>query len=48
MLELVNQMENGGDLSQIKGIAYKEKATGQINRTFPPSLVDDLESLPSP
>src|SRR5208283_1065549 len=28
MLELVNRFENGGVLSQIKGIAYKDKDTG--------------------
>jgi anaerobic magnesium-protoporphyrin IX monomethyl ester cyclase len=48
MLELVNQFENGGDLSQIKGIAYKDKGTGQVKRTTPRGLVDDLDKLPPP
>jgi len=48
MLELVNQFENGGDLSQIKGIAYRDKGTGQIRRTSPRGLVDDLDRLPPP
>ena len=48
MLELVNQLENGGDFSQIKGIAYKDKDTGQVKRTSPRGLVDDLDRLPPP
>ncbi len=48
MLELINQFVNGGDLSQIKGIAYKDKATGQVKLTSPRGLVDDLDRLPPP
>ena len=48
MLELVNRFENGGDLSQIKGIAYKDKDTGQVKRTPPRGLFDDLDRLPPP
>ena len=48
MLEIVDQFANGGDLSQIKGIAYKDKATGQVKRTSPRELVDDLDTLPPP
>jgi anaerobic magnesium-protoporphyrin IX monomethyl ester cyclase len=48
MLELVGQLENGGDLSQINGIAYKDKETGQIKRTPSRTLVDDLDMLPPP
>ena len=48
MLELVNQFENGGDLSQVKGIAYKDKDTGQVKRTHPRGLIDDLDKMPLP
>ncbi|HYA78286.1 MAG TPA: radical SAM protein [Verrucomicrobiae bacterium] len=48
MLEIVDELANGGDLSQIKGIAYKDKATGQVKRTSPRELVDDLDTLPPP
>ena len=48
MLELVNQFENGGDLSQVKGIAYKDKDTGQVKRTDPRGLIDDLDKMPLP
>ena len=48
MLELVRQLENGGDLSQIEGIAYRDKETGQIRQTAPRLLIEDLDKLPSP
>ena len=48
MLDLVNQFENGGDFSQIRGIAYKDKDTGQVKLTSPRGLVADLDDLPSP
>jgi anaerobic magnesium-protoporphyrin IX monomethyl ester cyclase len=48
MLELVNQFENGGDLSQIKGIAYRDKKTSQVKLTPTRGLVKDLDRLPSP
>jgi len=48
MLELVNQFINGGALSQIKGIAYRDKDTGQVKRTSPRGLVNDLDRLPPP
>ena len=48
MLEIVKQFENGGDLSQIRGIAYKDKDTGQVKRTSPRGLVEDLDNLPPP
>ena len=48
MLELVKQLENGGDLSQIKGIAYRGKDTGKIRMTPPRILVKDLDKLPAP
>jgi anaerobic magnesium-protoporphyrin IX monomethyl ester cyclase len=48
MLELVNQFMNGGDFSQVKGIAYREKDTGQIKRTPPRGLNSNLNSFPKP
>ena len=48
MLELVNQFENGGDLSQIKGIAYKDKDTGQVIADFSAGFGGRLDSLPPP
>jgi anaerobic magnesium-protoporphyrin IX monomethyl ester cyclase len=48
MLELVKHLENGGDLSQIEGIAYRDKDTGQIRHTAPRLLIEDLDKLPSP
>jgi anaerobic magnesium-protoporphyrin IX monomethyl ester cyclase len=48
MLEIVNQFVNGGDLAQIKGIAYKDKDTGQVKWTSPRGLVEDLDRLPPP
>jgi anaerobic magnesium-protoporphyrin IX monomethyl ester cyclase len=48
MLELVKQLENGGDLSEIEGIAYRDKDTGQIRQTAPRILIEDLDKMPSP
>ena len=48
MLELVNQFLNGGDFSQVKGIAYREKETGKIRRTPPRGLNSNLDSFPKP
>lgn len=48
MLELVNFAINGGKLSLVKGIAYREKTTGQIKRTPPRGLNDDLDTFPRP
>ena len=48
MLELINQFLNGGDFSQVKGIAYREKETGQIRRTPQRDLNSDLDSFPKP
>jgi anaerobic magnesium-protoporphyrin IX monomethyl ester cyclase len=48
MLELVTQSLNGGELSQIKGIAYREEQTNQVKRTPPRGLIGDLNSLPRP
>ena len=48
MLELVNQFENNGVLSQVRGIAYRDKDTGQVKKTSPRGLVDNLDILPPP
>lgn len=48
MLEIIHQFENGGNLSQIKGIAYKDKTTGTVKRTASRGLVDNLDDLPPP
>ncbi len=48
MLELVKKFENDDDLSQIKGIAYRDKVTHEVKQTSPRSLIDDLDKLPSP
>lgn len=48
MLEIVNQFKAGGDFSQVKGIAYREKDTGQIKRTPPRVLNSNLDSFPNP
>ena len=47
MLELINQFLNGGDFSQVKGIAYREKETGQIRRTPQRDLNSDLIVSPN-
>ena len=33
MLEITNQFKNGGSISKIRGIAFKDNKTGQIKRT---------------
>ena len=48
MLELVNQFVNGGDLSGIKGIVYREKTSGKIKRTSQRGLSADLNFFPNP
>ncbi|MBI4362307.1 MAG: radical SAM protein [Euryarchaeota archaeon] len=46
MLELVEALENGGDVSTIRGIAYR--ADGQVHLTEPRPWNQDLDSLPFP
>lgn len=48
MLEIVLQFEKTCDYSKVNGIAYRDKATGQIKRTPKRKVVDDLDSIPSP
>jgi anaerobic magnesium-protoporphyrin IX monomethyl ester cyclase len=44
--ELLNILEQGGDLSRLKGIGYKE---GERSLVFPPDpFLTDLDSLPHP
>lgn len=46
MLELVNQEDNGVDLSKVKGIAYKEN--GKAKFTKPREFIKNLDSIPFP
>jgi anaerobic magnesium-protoporphyrin IX monomethyl ester cyclase len=48
MLELVNLSINGGRLAEIRGIAFKDKETGQVKKTSPRPLLSDLDMLPFP
>jgi len=48
MLEIVNQFKMGGDFSQVKGIVYREKDTGQIKKTPTRGLNRDLNTFPNP
>lgn len=42
--ELMNALENGGDLSQIKGIAFK--SGNKIVKTPPRALIENLDEMP--
>ena len=48
MLEIANQFKNGGTVSQIKGLAYKDKDTGQVKLTPSRGLMKDIDILPPP
>lgn len=48
MLELVEESEKGCSFSQIRGLAFKDKESGQIIRTPPRGLIDNLDKLPLP
>ncbi len=48
MLEIAAQLERGGSLSQIKGIAYRDGGTGQVKKTSPRGLAADLDLFPPP
>jgi anaerobic magnesium-protoporphyrin IX monomethyl ester cyclase len=48
MLDIVNQFNIGGDFSQVKGIVYREKDTGQIKTTPHRGLNRDLNTFPNP
>jgi len=46
LLELLNTLEHGGDLSRVNGIAYKED--GHVKQTAKRDYIRDLDSLPFP
>ncbi len=46
MLELVDVLGSGGDLSSVNGILYKEN--GEVKKTKPRELLKDLDQLPHP
>jgi anaerobic magnesium-protoporphyrin IX monomethyl ester cyclase len=46
MLELVREVEKGGDLSRVRGIAYREKDTMKL--TPPRDFIQNLDSIPFP
>jgi anaerobic magnesium-protoporphyrin IX monomethyl ester cyclase len=48
LFELVTRFMNGDDFSQVNGIIYREKDTGQIKRTPPRDLNTDLDVFPNP
>jgi radical SAM superfamily enzyme YgiQ (UPF0313 family) len=48
MLEIVLQAQKHGDLSEVKGIVYKEKDTGLTKCTPARREIEDLNSLPFP
>lgn len=48
MLDIVNQFSVSGDFSQVKGIVYREKDTGQIKKTTSRTLNKDLNTFPNP
>lgn len=45
--ELVNVLQNGGDLSTVKGIWFKEN-DGSIHKSEPREPINDLDKLPFP
>jgi anaerobic magnesium-protoporphyrin IX monomethyl ester cyclase len=48
MLEIAKQFKNGGSFSEIRGITFKDKATGQVKQTLPRGLMEDIDVLPPP
>ncbi|MCG2711996.1 MAG: B12-binding domain-containing radical SAM protein [Candidatus Omnitrophica bacterium] len=46
MSELINAIKNGNDLSQVKGIAYKEN--DRIRETAERELVENIDEMPFP
>ena len=47
MLDLVKTVDKKGNLSQVKGISFREK-NGQVINNFPRQPIADLDSLPMP
>lgn len=48
MVELVDTIEKGADLSTVKGIVYKEKPEGRVQFTRSREFIQDLDSVPFP
>jgi anaerobic magnesium-protoporphyrin IX monomethyl ester cyclase len=48
MLEIALQAQTQGDLSNVKGIVYREKDKGHVRTTLERSEIEDLDSLPFP
>ena len=48
MLELVKAIENNAPLSQIDGIAFRDKNTGEIIITKPRDFIKNLDDIPFP
>lgn len=46
VLQLIDTIQNNGDLSMVKGIAYRHE--GQLIKTPPRPYVEDLDTLPFP
>lgn len=46
LLELIHCLKAGGDTSAVAGLAYR--ANGQLHRTAPRVLLEDIDSLPPP
>ena len=46
IVELIDCLESGGDLEDVRGIAYSK--SGEIIHTLPRSLISNLDSLPFP
>ncbi len=48
LTELLTALEKGGDLQQIKGLVFRDQATGQIIKNEPRPPIEDLDALPIP
>ena len=45
-IELINRLERGEDISDVKGMIFKKK--GEIIKTPPREMIEDLDSIPYP
>lgn len=45
--DLLDAVENGGDLAEVRGLAYRKK-NGNVERTGPRPLIAQLDSIPFP
>lgn len=48
MLDLVQTIEDGGDLKEVEGLAFKDKDTGDLIVTPDRPIIHDLDELPFP